>query len=352
MSESSIPMPIFDRTVSQTLAYADIKAQVIDYAINIGEASSLDGLGVAYALFPPEKFEALFGTPPQPRPPMGPCGQARAGIAEWTASNLLKTQQKAKEVQLKAALVSIFPKELLTPLEDEHGSLRSRSTEYIFSALDAQLGLLTSADLDVLHARLKKPYDRTLPVESFVATFQTTLRALTRAQQPISNNMAMGTLQACFSPEWAQCWVKFVSDYPVVTERTVANLCRAIIIFARDALPILSAQQAIGISLAKSQDIDEVIGLREEVAALRAFVATIKKQSQPPDGTRANTRARAAWRDMPLKDRSFCWSCGPCGHISADCRTAKPGHQVAATFRHQMQSTWKAMFTSKGWPTI
>ena len=352
MSDSSIPLPIFDRTVSQTLAYADIKPEVIDHAINIGQAASIDGLGVAYALFPPDKFEALFGAPPQPRPPMGPCGQSRAEIAEWTARHLLTTQLKAKEVQLKAALVSIFPKELLKPLEDDHGSLRSRSVEYIFSALDAQLGLLTSADLDVLHARLKKPYDRTLPVDSFVATFQATLRALTRAQQPISNNMAMGILQGCFSSDWAQCWVKFVADYPVVTERTVANLCRAIIIFARDALPILSAQQAIGISLARSQATEEVLELREEVAVLRAFVATIKKQPQPPEGTRTSTRARGAWRDVPLKDRSFCWSCGPCGHIGADCRSAKPGHQVAATFRHQMQSAWKAMFTSKGWPTI
>ena len=151
---------------------------MFDYAIDIGQASSIDELGVAYALFTPENFEAYFGVAPQPRPPMGPCGQSGAEIATWTALHLLTTQQKAKEALLKAAFISIFPRELLTPLEDDHGSLRSRSSEYIFSALESQLGLLTSADLDVLHARLKKPYDCTLPVESFVAAFQAALRAL------------------------------------------------------------------------------------------------------------------------------------------------------------------------------
>jgi hypothetical protein len=350
MSESSIPIPVWDTTLSRTLGFADIRTKIIDYAIAIGMGSSLDESGIAFALFTPQKFQEYFGAAPQPRPPMGACGQGRAEIATWTAMNLLTIQQKTKLILLKTALCSLIPKELLMAMEDDQGSLRSRSSEFIFSALETQLGVLTSADLDVLHSRLKKPYDRSLPVESFVATFQSTLRALARAQQPISNNMAIGMLQDCFTPDWAQCWVRFVADYPIVAGRTVANLCQSIITFARDALPIISAQQAIGISLVKEQTTAEVIALREEVAELRAYVAMAKQQ--PPAGARTNTRVRAAWRDVPLKDRTFCWSCGPCGHPGIDCRSAKPGHEAAATFRNQMRSPWKVLFASRGWPTV
>lgn len=350
MAESLISKPIWDITVSQTLGYADFEPKFIDYAIAIGQGSARDNLGVVYALYTPERFAQIFGEAPQPRPPLGPCGNTRAEITTWTADDRLITHQKAMVVLLKSALCSQVPAELLLAMEDDQGSLRSRSPEFIWSALRTQLGLLTSADLDVLHAKLKKPYDRLAPVETFVAVFRATLRALARAQQPLSNNMAIGILQGCFNSEWAQCWVKFAGDYPVVAERTVANLCQSIIIFARDALPILSAQQAIGINLAQQHATAEITALREQVAALTASAATEKKQAT--GGARGNNRGRSAWRDVPLKDRAFCWSCGPCGHIGADCRSAKPGHQVAASFRNQMQSAWKALFTNRGWPTI
>ena len=249
---------------------------------------------------------------------------------------------------MKNALCSVVPGELLMAMEDDQGSLRSRSSEYIWSELRTQLGVLTSADLDVLHARLKKPYDRVTPVGTFVAIFQATLRALTRAQQPLSNNMAIGYLQGCFNSDWAQCWVKFAGDYPILAQRTVVNLCKSIIIFARDALPILAAQQAIGISLVQQQTNAEIISLRDQVAALTALVVT----KQPTGGARSTTRGKASWRDVSLKDRDFCWSCGPCGHLGTNCRSAKPGHVAAATFRNQMQSPWKAVFASKGWPIV
>lgn len=350
MSESSIQVPIWDITLSRSLAFADIESKIIDYAIDIGSSSALDEYGVAFDLFTPEEFAEYFGADPQPRPAMGPCTGHSADIATWNSMNQLTLQQKAKRILLKASLCSLVPRELLTPMEDHQGSLRSRSSQFIFASLRAQLGVLTMADLDLLHRKLKKQYDRSIPVETFVAEFQSTLRALARAQQPLSNNMAINTLQGCFNPEWVQCWVKFAGDYPVLAARTVENLCQSIIIFARDALPILAAQQAIGISLAREHDNAEIAALREQVAALTALVATEKKQ--PTGGTRASTRPRAAWRDVPLKDRNFCWSCGPCGHLGADCRSAKPGHQVAATYRNQLQSTWKALFTGRGWPII
>jgi hypothetical protein len=182
MCESSIPFPIWDINLSRPLAFADIEPKIIDYAIAIGIGSALDEFGVAFALFTPEGFETYFGVAPRPRPAIGPCSGNAADIATWTACNLLTSQQKAMIVLLKNSLCLLTPPDLLTPMEDENGSLRSRSVEFIFSALKVQLGVLTTADLDVLHARLKKPYDRSVPVESFAAQFQSTLRSLARAQ--------------------------------------------------------------------------------------------------------------------------------------------------------------------------
>ena len=280
MAESVIQAPIWDITLSRTLAFADIEPKIIDYAIDIGTSSALDEYGVSFDLFTPEEFTEYFGVGPQPRPAMEPCTGHSAEIATWNSLNQLTIQQKGKRVLLKASLCSLVPRELLTSMEDHQGSLRSRSSQFIFSALKAQLGVLTTADLDVLQARLKTPYDRSIPVETFVATFQSTLRALARAQQPLSNNMAIGTLQGCFNPEWAQCWVKFAADNAIVARRKVANLCSAIVLFARDALPILSAQQAIGISLAQNESA-ELDALRQQVVELTALVATKSFTGQP-----------------------------------------------------------------------
>ena len=40
MSESSIPIPVWDTTLSRTLGFADIRTKIIDYAIAIGMGSS------------------------------------------------------------------------------------------------------------------------------------------------------------------------------------------------------------------------------------------------------------------------------------------------------------------------
>ena len=274
MAESVIQVPIWDITLSRTLAFADIEPKIIDYAIDIGTSSALDEYGVSFDLFTSEGFTEYFGVDPQPRPAMEPCTGHGAEIATWNSLNQLTIQQKGKRVLLKASLCSLVPRELLTSMEDDQGSLRSRSSQFIFSALKAQLGVLTTADFDVLHVRLKRPYDRSLPVESFVAAFQATLRTLNRAQQPISNNMAIGYLQGNFSPDWAQCWVKFSQDTPIVAQRTVANLCRAIVIFSRDALPLLSAQQTIGIRLAQEQTA-EMAMLRLQVAELTTLMVSM-----------------------------------------------------------------------------
>ena len=209
MSEHDIMVPIWDTTKSQTMGFAAVRPKFEDYAIDIGRASSIDNYGVLFALYTPADFFARYGVHPQPRPPMGPCIGTGAQIANWNALNIVTKQQEAALILLKNTLVRITPAELLIPMEDANGSLRQRSTEYIFSGLCNRLSILTKADIDNLHAQLKIPYSPTMPVEAFTAKFQSTLRLLAQAKQPVPNITAIDTLQECFGPEWSSCWIKF-----------------------------------------------------------------------------------------------------------------------------------------------
>ena len=354
MSEHNIKEPIWDITKSLTMGFALLRPKFEDYAIDIGRGSSSDNYGVLFALYTPARFFARFGVHPQPRPPMGPCIGAGAQIANWNALSIVTKQQEAALILLKSTLVRITPAELLTPMEDENGSLRQRTTEYIFSALCDRLSVLTKADIDTLHAQLKTSYSSMIPVETFTASFQTALRSLAQAQQPVPNITAIDTLQECFGPEWAPCWVKFAQDNPILANRTVPLLCGAIATFARDALPILSAQAAIGISLIQDQTriLQEqaavIANLQSQLTALQAQGVTRKRPSEAVQ--LPNTRATRSWRKTPLKDRKFCWSCGPCGHSGPQCNSPQDGHQEAATWKNQMQSKWKQLFQAKGWP--
>ena len=350
---NDIAVPIWDITKSQTMGFAAVKPKIEDYAIDIGKGSSLDGYGVLFALYTPAEFFARFGSHPQPRPPMGPCIGTGAQIANWNALSIVTKQQEAALILLKSTLVRITPAELLTPMEDENGSLRHRTTEFIFSGLCTRLSVLTKADIDGLHAQLKVAYSPTIPVETFTAKFQSTLRSLGQAQQPVPNITAIDTLQNCFGTEWVPCWVKFAQDNPILANRTVPMLCNAISTFSRDSLPILSAHAAIGISLIQDQTkiLQEqallIANLQTQLTALQA--QGVRKRSVE-DIQLPNTRAKTGWRKLPLKDRKFCWSCGPCGHTGIQCNFPKDGHQETATWKNQMHSKWKQLFQAKGWP--
>jgi hypothetical protein len=348
-----INVPIWDITKSQTMGFDAIRPKIEDYAIDIGRSSSLDEYGVLFALYTPAGFFSRFGVHPQPRPPMGPCTGKGAQIANWNALNIVTKQQEAALILLKSTLVKVIPAELLTPMEDDNGSLRNRTSEFIFSTLCNRLSTLTKIDIDNLHAQLKIAYSPSMPVEAFTSKFQSTLRSLAQAQQPVPNITAIDNLQECFGSEWAPCWVKFAQDNPILADRTVPLLSVAISAFARDALPILSAQAAIGISLIQ----DQTKMLQEQasiIASLQTQLSALQAQGtrkRPPEDLELpNTRSKAAnWRKVPLKDRKFCWSCGPCGHMGSQCNFPKDGHQETATWKNQLQSKWKQLFQAKGW---
>ena len=63
---------IWNISKSDNLAFLEFFPAFRDRSAMIGAASSLDGNGVGFDVLTPAAFLAHYGTPPQPRLPMGP----------------------------------------------------------------------------------------------------------------------------------------------------------------------------------------------------------------------------------------------------------------------------------------
>ena len=354
---------VWDVTRSDTLAFLRGRPEVIDFAASCGVVSSTDGHGVAFDFLPAAEFLAWFGTPPAPLQPIGPAAGNAVQLTIWRAADAdLKDQAKAK-LYARNKFLAWIPDRLLVPMRDHNRSIRTRTTEYIMSALCAQLGTLTKEDLTFLMKQLKEPYRVGSSVPSFLAEWQAALLDLVRAQQPLPQSMATDILMECFGPEFSTCWLSFVKDVPVVVDRTVVRLCAAITLFAANALPMITAQTAIGINLvtnntaALSQMQDQITELQQALAVERARPAPNRKRGAPPVANFGAPPVRAARQrgdhnnNVAFKDRLFCYTHGPCNtHIGTGCNYPDTDHKEMATWANQMGSKWKQLFARKGWP--
>lgn len=338
---------IWDVTKSDTLAFLNYFPSFRDRSAMIGAASSLDGNGVGFDVLTPVEFLAHYGTAPQPRLPMGPAAGAGAALANWTAENALYRDQQKCRAELRKLLLDTVPTHLLIPLQDNNRSIRLRSVEFIITALREQLGTLTKADLDFLMKQLGEPYHQGTSITAFLANWKASLQDLERAGQGLPQSMATDMLQKCFGPEFQQCWIKFVENFPLVANRTVECLVQTIITFARDSLPLLNAHSVIGISAATEQS-DIIKNMQAQIDKLefQALAASSRKRGQEV----ANRPSKQS-RGTALAARPFCWSHGPQGHTGSACTDQLPGHRPEATWANQKGSKWKELFTRRGWTT-
>jgi len=344
-------------------ALAKFMPKLIDIAIAKGLPHSLDQFGCAYHVVSPADFFLRFGVHPQRRPAMALAAGNNVDLTNWKFNNDKKESQLQVEHYLRNFILSNISEELQRPMQDEDGSMRARSAEYIMTTLLATHGTLTKADIDLIMTRLKVPYTTSSDVASFIADWHVLLRDLRRAGQPLSQHQAIDNLQQCFGPEFEDCWVKFVQDLPIVAARTVALLGVYIIAFAKDVLPIRATQRAIGINQVTNQTAllvqmqDQIDELRQALVAERARPASDKKRGAQSaadisaPSARATRQRRAPIHSVPFAERLFCWSHGPCNnHIGTGCVHPYTGHKENASWTNQMGSQWRTVYAQRGWP--
>ena len=239
-------------------------------------------------------------------------------------------------------------------------SIRTRTTEFICTQLHVELGTLTASDIE---AKLKEPYQF---IPCFLAEWTANLNDLARAGQPIADFAATTLLKGCFDGirEFTKCWLQLFQTFPLVADRTVPRYCAAIITFARDALPLLTAHSAIGMSAvtnqsAKMEIMQQKIDKLEAQAALALAVRSVppsrsvRKRGQQQVAVLDEPPLKVTIRLTPFANRLFCWTHGPCQHVSTGCEGPPINERnKKATWRNQMGSQWKDLFKSKGWSTV
>ena len=99
------------------------------------------------------------------------------------------------------------------------------------------------------------------------------------------DNPSHNIRQKCFGSSFADCWVKFVQDFPVVADRTVTLLGVAIVAFAKDVLPLKESQMAIGINQVISQTAI-LLKMQDQIDVLTQAL-TVEK-AHPADRKRDN----------------------------------------------------------------
>ena len=354
---------IWDTTKPDKITWLRSKTKLIDRAVLTGRKAALVEGGGAIALFTVAEYTAYFGLPPQSRAPPGPAAGAGHNLANWKHNAEMFALQESYSDDTRAELLDFVPERLLAPMLVNR-SIRTRTTAYIFSTLNERLGTLTKEDLDYLMREINEPCPPSMSPEEFLASWQATLGDLDQAGQPLSQLMATDILQKCFGSEYTECWRTFVRLFPLPANRTVLRLCDAIANFARDELPLLGAQTAIGANM--------VVDLQGELKELRALVAqqaaTMKqalavKRVQPSRSVRKRGQQQVAVLDepplkvsirlTPFANRLFCYTHGPCQHMGKDCDGPPlDARNKTATWQNQMGSKWKELFKSKGWSTV
>jgi hypothetical protein len=355
------PTLFWDEAKTDAIVWLNLRTKFIDNSVLLGGIFALDEFGISYDLMPVPAFIVFAGHAPQIRPPMGAAAGAGAHLVNWKNDKDMEILQKRARADQRELILSVIPERLLTPMR-ENRSIRGRTTEYIFSRLDALLGTLTSEDFAYLMKQIEAPYTPLTTPDVFLANWQEALGDLAQAGQPISQMMATGYLQKCFGSEFNKCWITFVRLFPLVAHRTVERLCTTIIAFAKNELPILTAQAQIGISLVTSQTA-LLVQMQDQIAELQQALATSQARTAP---ARPDTRkrggmhgagpggppvraARQRREDVPIAQRLFCWTHGPChSHKGDACMYPAQGHKELATWTNQMGSKWRVDYAQKG----
>lgn len=199
-----------------------------------------------------------------------------------------------------------LPSDLLKPMY-VHGSLRSRSVQCMFTTIDAKLSALLQRDFDSIESRLAVMWEPSVDTEVFLAGKIELFEDLEHAGQPKPPLEQVNIIIKCLPPQHFQrCVEAFFEKYDRVAKQTADRLCKHVNKYAANVLPRATRGAAM---LAVSNPLQGLSDDAIEVLA-RALEARLGPRSVVS---------------------MYCWTHGPCNHLSKECKTPQPGHRVEAT---------------------
>ena len=228
---------------------------------------------------------------------MAPAAGNAVQLCNWKIINDKTNKLNAGNVYIRNLLLNHVPEHFIAPMRVNR-SIRMRTTEYICTQLHVELDTLTASDIAYLEAKLKEPYQSGAPIPCFLAEWTANLNDLARANQPIADFAATTLLKGCFDGvrEFTKCWLQLMQTYPLVADRTVPRYCAAIITFARNALHLLTAHSAIGMSAVTDQSTKMEL-MQQKIDRLEVALA----DQQAPTAKRKRGQRAAAHKEPPIQ---------------------------------------------------
>ncbi|MEY3288071.1 MAG: hypothetical protein RLZZ419_313 [Pseudomonadota bacterium] len=159
---------VWNRNESDRSAFANFWQAFQEDALSIRKENSLDGISIFFAITSDAAFLSRFGAAKKPRVHPGPPSGTREQIAIHAISLPAFMLQQAIIEAARTHLLKQAPPHLFEASKDAHGSLHSRSLEFLCTSLLDQVGILSKADIKGLYARIKVPYASGEHIESFV----------------------------------------------------------------------------------------------------------------------------------------------------------------------------------------
>ena len=281
--------------------------------------------GLLALLYTEEECEQLFGMTVYI--PLDP-GDA-ATIDPAALYNHKKRADKFEQFERDAKeLRGVFlqlPADLLQPLHKD-GSLRKCTVKKMFTRIDQKLSSLVPADYEAIEKRLSEMWDPSVDTEAFLSKKVELFEDLDTAGQPKPMLDKVNIIIKCLPTHLFQrCVESFYEKYESVAKQTVVRLCKHVIKYATNVL--LRARRE-GAMLAVGKNPLE--GLSEDAIDRLAVALEARLGPRMPAGE--------------TKMRKYCWTHGPCNHLSKDCTTPRLGHQPDATADKKMGGA--VVFTS------
>ena len=327
----SIKLKPWRSDLSQERAWREASPRLIDFAIELYKTYSNDKWGLLCELISDARFLEITGAEKSPILDPGLHTLGRRSV--HNEKRELYFSYQAACTYLRNALLEFLPDSLLEPLKDRYDSLASASTAHIFESLSQSLGVLNAEDLRLLRAEISAPYIPGQSIRTILAEQVTrNLRILGENGQPLSNFDAVAAIKSKFNPvTFEECWKDYARTNGPVLSQTPESLIAAIITHVNERMNTGSPVPDVALSATKSSD-PFLHQMTESMSALAASVVQLQAQ------------IAATHLPKPSKPACYCWTHGPSGHNSKDCRSRALGHQENATAKHKMggrEAKWR-----------